>query len=281
MRSVWKSGFLWNRKYKTKIFEGLKPKIKKPNSFIFKESSWLYCEWFLRNGKADSFWFCLLWARRKMYSVRCFERQSVFHRQREVSGLGSDMWRHRMAPNRANSGCLAHYIMAQSLRKDEKSVLCPFLFIRSNNKNITVSFLGPHPYLIGVSAIFTVPSVTPVQIFAHISSYFQFLRRKYGAKPFGTLRPATYTLWKYVCGSFAYLYCHGRQKKNEKSLSYHFHSNVTQKVMNDAQREIKGMWCYFKEILISLKSRLWCTESVFYIGQVLPRNTEKWRVWVR
>ncbi len=112
-----------------------------------------------------------------------------------------------------------------------------------------------------------------MQIFAHISSYFQFLWWKYGAKPFGTLRPATYTLWKYVCGSFAYLYCHGRQKKNEKSLSYHFHSNVTQKVMNDAQREIKGMWCYFKEIYISLKSRLWCTESVFYIGQVLPRNT--------
>lgn len=42
------------------------------------------------------------------------------------------------------------------------------------------------------------------------------------------------------------------KKEWKITLSYHFHSNVTRKVMNGAQREIKGMWCYFKEISIAL-----------------------------
>lgn len=116
---------------------------------------------------------------------------------------------------------------------------------------------------------------TLVWLFAHISSYFQFLGRKYGAKPFGTLSPGTYILRKYVCGSFSFFAMSWETKKEWKiTLSYHFHSNVTQVVMNGAQREIKGMWRFFKEISIA-SSRLLCTGSVFYIGQVLPRNTKR------
>lgn len=45
-----------------------------------------------------------------------------------------------------------------------------------------------------------------MRLFTHISSYFQFLRRKYGAKPFGTLSPGTYTV-RSMCADLFFLFC--------------------------------------------------------------------------